>query len=447
MTDNNNSDEIIFPVSFDGDKTKTWGGMTFIVHAAVGGSMPINDFGIDGGWGGLRTTKAFVEKFPAVGGSALYSKAQGRDNLTTMGVPGAYQDWNPANPNTVLKSINNDNIFEGYVYIADATKNEFKLTLGGGWDINYGDTGADGTLEPGGDNLKVSAAGHYRMVVNLNDNTYTINPAKWGLIGSATPGGWDSDQDLTYDAVEGVWKIQLVLNKGEMKFRLNDDWGINLGDDGKNGLLENNGANIEIPSAGNYLIKLYASSPDYTFSVVRTSFDRRAMFYTNGQELEINDISQFTNGYAITKYKNLSSTGQPGKNLTFPDTDFPMMRLADAYLMYAEAVLRGGTGSKATAVQYVNAVRRRAYTDTSGDINEAQLTLDFILDERARELVWECQRRTDLVRFGKFTGGNYIWPWKGGVKTGIATSAHRDVYPIPSSDLGSNTNLKQNQGY
>ncbi|MCB0645626.1 MAG: RagB/SusD family nutrient uptake outer membrane protein [Saprospiraceae bacterium] len=447
MLDNENSNEIIFPVTFDGDRTKTWGGMTFIVHAAVGGSMSPAEFGIDGGWGGLRTTKAFVEKFPAVGGSSLYTKANGRDNLPTMGVPGAYQDWNPANPNTVLRSLNSDNVYEGYVYISDASKNEFKFTLNGGWDENYGDTGADGTLEPGGDNIKVSAAGYYRVVVNLNDKTYSVTPAQWGLIGDATPNGWDSDQNMTYDAAEGVWKIQLVLKKGEVKFRLNDDWGVNLGDDGKDGLLENNGANIEIPSAGNYLIKLYAGAPDYTFSIVRTSFDRRAMFFTNGQELDIDDISQFTNGYAITKYKNVSSTGAVGKNLTFPDTDFPMFRLADAYLMYAEAVLRGGNGSKATAVEYVNAVRRRAYTDTSGDIKEADLTLNFLLDERARELVWECQRRTDLVRFGKFTGGDYIWPWKGGVKGGVATEPYRDIYPIPASDLGSNTNLKQNPNY
>lgn len=447
MLDNETSNEVIFPVTFDGDKTKTWGGMTFMMHAAIGGSMVPAEFGMDGGWGGLRTTKSFVSKFPAVGGSTLYTKATGRDNLPSMGVPGAYQDWNPGNPNTVLKSLNSDNVYEGYVYIADASKNEFKFTLGGGWDVNYGDTGQDGTLDPGGDNIKVSEAGYYRVVVNLNDNTYSVTPAQWGIIGDATPDGWDADQNMTYDAAEGAWTIQLVLKKGQFKFRLNDDWGINLGDDGGDGLLDQGGANLDIPSAGNYLVKLYAGAPDYTFSVVRTSFDRRAMFYTAGQDLEIDDISQFTNGYAIAKYRNVYSTGQVGKNLTFPDTDFPMFRLADAYLMYAEAVLRGGSGSKQDAVAYVNEVRRRAYTDTSGDINEAGLTLDFLIDERARELVWECQRRTDLIRFGKFTGGDYIWPWKGGVKGGTSTEAFRNVFPIPSSDLGSNTNLKQNEGY
>ncbi|HOY14434.1 MAG TPA: RagB/SusD family nutrient uptake outer membrane protein, partial [Saprospiraceae bacterium] len=139
-------------------------------------------------------------------------------------------------------------------------------------------------------------------------------------------------------------------------------------------------------------------------------------------------------------------TGAVGSNLTFPDTDFPMFRLADVYLMHAEALLRGN-GSKTAALQSINKVRERAYTDVSGNLAESALTLDFILDERARELLWECHRRTDLVRFGKFTGGDYIWPWKGGVKNGVSTAAYKNVFPIPSSDIGSNPTLKQNEGY
>jgi hypothetical protein len=125
-----------------------------------------------------------------------------------------------------------------------------------------------------------------------------------------------------------------------------------------------------------------------------------------------------------------------------------MFRLADVYLMYAEAVLRGGAGGDlSTALNYVNQIRERAYGDNSGDINQSQLTLDFILDERGRELYWECTRRTDLIRFGKFTGGEYIWPWKGGVKEGTATDNKYDIYPIPSSDITANPNLVQNPGY
>ncbi len=176
--------------------------------------------------------------------------------------------------------------------------------------------------------------------------------------------------------------------------------------------------------------------------------DHRAMFYTKGQSLEINDVGKFTDGYAVTKWKNITSTGLPGSDPSFVDTDFPLFRLADVYLMYAEAVVRGGTGgSMATAVSYINKIRERAYGNDSGNITASDLTLNFILNERARELYWEAQRRTDLIRFGKFTGGSYLWPWKGGVKAGIATDSHYNLYPIPAADMTANPNLVQNPGY
>lgn len=246
--DNNLSAEMIFPITSDGQNTQTYGGMTYLVHAQIGGSMPPAQFGVGGGWGGIRTTKALVNKFA--------------------------------------------------------------------------------------------------------DNT------------GAT--------------------------------------------------------------------------------------DKRAMFWSAGQKLEINDIGQFTDGWAITKFSNLTSTGAAAAHAhpDFVDTDYPVFRLADVYLMYAEAVLRNGTGGNATtALGYVNALRQRAYGDASGNITSAQLTLDFILDERARELYWEGHRRTDLIRFGKFTTASYLWPWKGKVAEGAATQSYRDLYPIPSNDLGANPTLKQNAGY
>lgn len=177
--------------------------------------------------------------------------------------------------------------------------------------------------------------------------------------------------------------------------------------------------------------------------------DKRAMFYSNGQTLEINNIGEFKEGFSITKWKNKTSTGQNGKNLTWVDTDFPMFRLAEAYLIYAEAVLRGGSGgSTANALQYINALRQRAYGNTSGNINNiTDLTLNFILDERARELQWEGKRRTDLVRYGRFTSSDYLWPWKGGVQGGTAVGEFRNLYPIPAPEINTNPNLKQNPGY
>jgi len=174
---------------------------------------------------------------------------------------------------------------------------------------------------------------------------------------------------------------------------------------------------------------------------------RRSYFYTDGQSVPVNSISNFNDGVAAPTYRNITSSGSQGGHATFVDTDFPMFRLGDAYLMYAEASLRGGGGSRAQALDYINALRTRSFGNASGNITDAELTLDFILDERGRELLWEAHRRTDLVRFGQFTGGAYVWAWKGGVVGGRATEAFRDLYPLPSNELVANPNLKQNPGY
>ncbi|HET8858982.1 RagB/SusD family nutrient uptake outer membrane protein [Marivirga sp.] len=175
--------------------------------------------------------------------------------------------------------------------------------------------------------------------------------------------------------------------------------------------------------------------------------DSRAIFFTDGQSLEIADLTVFTEGYAVPKYTNLTTEGEPGSNIEFADTDYPLFRLADVYLMYAEAVLRGGGGSEATAVNLINELRERAYGDNSGNITIADLTLDFILDERARELYWEGHRRVDLIRFGVYTGGEYLWPWKGNNIDGASISEHLEIFPIPATDLAANLELEQNNGY
>lgn len=195
------------------------------------------------------------------------------------------------------------------------------------------------------------------------------------------------------------------------------------------------------------LVNLFPSSDDPYPEVIGDA-DSRGIFWTEGQSKEIGDIPNYPgNGYGVLKYSNVTAAGEPGSNPNFPDTDFPMFRLADVYLMYAEAVLRGGTGGTASeAVGYINDLRERAYGDTSGNITEGQLTLDFILDERARELYFEAHRRTDLIRFDQFSD-NGIWPWKGGVAEGRVSESFRDIYPLPASDIIANTNLVQNDPY
>lgn len=176
------------------------------------------------------------------------------------------------------------------------------------------------------------------------------------------------------------------------------------------------------------------------------STDVRGNFFTQGQSKEIKNVGSFADGYAVQKFRNVTKAGVQGsdKSGNFADTDFPVFRLADAYLMYTECFVRGAGGNAATAVGYVNALRTRAQTTT---ISAGDLSLDFVLDERAKELHWEGHRRTDLIRFGKFTGGSYLWPWKGNVAGGSPTQSFRDLFPIPATALVANNKLKQNPGY
>ncbi|MCE5320257.1 MAG: RagB/SusD family nutrient uptake outer membrane protein [Bacteroidales bacterium] len=176
--------------------------------------------------------------------------------------------------------------------------------------------------------------------------------------------------------------------------------------------------------------------------------DKRAIFFQKGRSKEItNPLNTFTTqGWSVFKFTNKTSTGGKGSHNDFPDTDFPYFRLADVYLMLAEAVVRGGTGAtSAEALQYFNALRVRAYGSEVGNVSA--LTLPLLIDERSRELYWEGTRRTDLIRFGMYTGSTYLWPMKGGQASGVSIDAKYNLFPIPVADLMANPNLVQNTGY
>lgn len=189
--------------------------------------------------------------------------------------------------------------------------------------------------------------------------------------------------------------------------------------------------------------KFGASASD----LASTTDDRAKLFWTTGHSYEMNDYKSWKDGYPSVKFRNSNAVGS-SIDTDFSGTDFPLFRLADAYLMYAECVLRGATGGTMNeAFNYVKAVRDRSHAPTADFNSTTALTLDFILDERARELNFEGHRRTDLIRFGKFTGGGYLWPWKGGSATGSAIPSHYNLFPIPQSAIAANPNLTQNTGY
>jgi len=194
----------------------------------------------------------------------------------------------------------------------------------------------------------------------------------------------------------------------------------------------------------------HATKSVYTRFAGNEAIDERcALLNISYNKLNMTDIAEFTEGVQVVKYSNMTSTGVNSGG-SFPNTDFPLFRLADVYLMYAEAVLRGGTGgSTATALSYIQAIHDRAYIVDAVNRPAAwsDVTLDFLLAERGRELLWEAQRRTDLVRFGKLTSGAYLWDFKGGVQAGAGVDAKYNIFPIPSADINANPNLSQLENY
>ena len=173
------------------------------------------------------------------------------------------------------------------------------------------------------------------------------------------------------------------------------------------------------------------------------------MFFTTGQSQDVEIIDDQTNGYFVEKWTNLTDSKETASNTADGgvNTDYPLFRLADVYLMIAEAFKRGGTGIDATTiVGYINDLQQRAYGDNSNNKTEDEITLSFILDERARELYWEGYRRTDLIRYSLFTSNDYKWQWKGGVKEGTGVNDRYNIYPIPTTELTANPNL-YNENY
>lgn len=184
-------------------------------------------------------------------------------------VPGDYQGWAPATART-LGSTNNDGSFDGYVNIPTGNSGEFKFTPAPTWDNSYGDLGSGKMALGSGGNFKVTTGKYYHIKANTNDNTYSITPTTWGVIGSFAASGWNNDVPMTYDPGNGVWKATITVADGDQfKFRANGGWDLNYGDNG-GGKLEEGGGNIGDPGknttvvkAGTYTVTLLLNNAGY----------------------------------------------------------------------------------------------------------------------------------------------------------------------------------------
>lgn len=193
------------------------------------------------------------------------------------------------------------------------------------------------------------------------------------------------------------------------------------------------------------IIALDEAAGTTTKDVQRKANDDRALFYSGCggglRSIEFEQIAGFNSGLSIVKWSNIRTDGAPTSHVEFPDVDIPLIRYAEMFLTRAEAKFRL-SGDPQQARADIEVLRSRAGASTPATITE-----QFIIDEWCREFYMEGRRRSDLNRFGLFTGDKYIWDFKGGVAEGKSVADYFKVYPIPADDIRGNENLSQNEGY
>lgn len=192
------------------------------------------------------------------------------DLSTEWGVVGDTNNWgNTGIPDIPFFTTAEANVLVCYATLIDG---KMKIRSNNSWDVNYGDTGLDGVLDAGGDDIPVTA-GTYKITFNTSALTYTIEPYSWGIVGSGTPIGWPADpqvildEELSYDSYSDTWKVVIKLSDGEIKFRANNDWTLNYGDTGADGVLDAAGDNIAV-TAGNYIITVDFKTLEYTLDEI-----------------------------------------------------------------------------------------------------------------------------------------------------------------------------------
>jgi hypothetical protein len=209
----------------------------------------------------------------------------------------------------------------------------------------------------------------------------------------------------------------------------------------------NGWAGLRVPYE--FVSKYYGvSGQNYQTGDYQTDDRRGEIFYIKGRSESMEGaLYSFMNGWTCLKYNNIPSdeTDQSylsqSATMSNSNVDFPMIRLAEIYLIYAEACMN--LDVQGEALPYIQALADRA-----GVAPPSEITPEFLLAERARELLWEAHRRTDLIRFGVYNDSAFLWPYKGGDSyAGTGFPAYKCIFPIPPTELATNKALVQNAGY
>lgn len=350
--------------------------------------------------------------------SAIYTDGQVKDYQKAI----TYCDQIIGSGKYALSTATNENGYTGYeqVFMGDNDKNTqamkeciFPIRQDG-----------KNTEEHAGSTYLVSSMRAAGMPFSATDNYWTCNFAREALVKKFIA---DPDKDCP------------IATKEEIKEYV---------ENGHESLYKNEKGETKSPSQEE-VVEADNILGGSTAQIIAAAGDDRAMFYggiggattENARTFRAGkNITGFLNGLSIVKWQNRYSTNETPSDKKFSDTDIPLFRLAEAYLTRAEAKYR--LGQSAEALTDLNVLRSRAHTTAFTSIDE-----DILIDEWCREFYMEGRRRSDLVRFGRFTSKKYIWDWKGGVPNGQAVDDHFNVYPVPANEISTNKNLSQNSKY
>jgi hypothetical protein len=428
--DNHLSNEIIFPINSDGTRTLSYGLTTFLVNAS-----------------GFLTTQKAALLFTEPVGTTISGEVSVNDH-TFVADSLNYSSSLP-NPSKVTSA-------------GSAAAGEYKGASSGASIIFSADTVKNLTIGA----IKTLNLAGLKLQFGWRKSSAASLPAFKIEYSTNNGGSWDSLQftlpNKDADAVKWYLSREIALpasceNLANLSIRFTNSGktGLQL-DDIKLSHSIYSGWGSSFPSLS--VVDTTGSTEAWQGLIATKELynrfadstkDSRFQFLKAGRTADITVLpgtsALINEGIVVKKFRNLTSLGSPGSNVRFADTDFPLFRLADVFLMYAEAHLRGGGGSLSKAVDYFNELRERAYGNKLHNVTS--LNLDDILEERSRELYWEGYRRTDLIRFNKFTGGSFIWSWKGNAQNGAATPDFLRIYPLPATELTANPKLRQNEGY
>lgn len=410
--------EMLFVASYNAEQTQSYGGTSYLSFSALSENDAIfHPTGINNGWGGNRIPYEFIQKYFAPTGFELYSNGRfknanytvtdARGEMFNVYFPGSEAKTKDFHP-VVVSNQTAGAAIEGDVYegVTKDTKDAVKCVL---------DSDNTQFVYISKDKAKGNAdAGKVYYAIAKDEKGKDKADVKFTLVKK------EKDLKAGKDIVNEIFKVVPGPSADANIFMNDDEEIIYLSKDAAEGAVE--------------------SGVDY-YSISRSKAPL-------GQVSEMTELYNFEYGWKCWKFNNIphdqTAEGfeETAKTKAYSDIDFPIIRLGEIYLIHAEACMNLGEPTNATALANL-----KKLSDRAGVAAPTEITQEYLISERAKELMWEGHRRTDLIRWKLYTSSTFLWPWKGGTLAGEGFEDYKYMYALPPGEMTANPTLEQTPGY